>query len=130
MHELLARALIEARIRDLYATGRPRIQTTPTLRHRLTRIAVKLRWETVPTPAADRITIRICETDETWAVERLAALEERPVPLGPLLVAEVGGLIEAALPVDGGDPLTNPFRPTTHLVSLLALRREQLVRAA
>jgi hypothetical protein len=43
-------------------------------------------------------------------------------------VAEVSGSIVAALPLAGGKPLADPFRPTAHLLPLLRLRADQLTR--
>lgn len=126
MHPLLIEDLARERLRDFHRWYGPRIETGTTLR---TRVARHLHWSLMPTPVADQITIRVCSDQESWAIERLAALQERPRPFGPLLVAEVGGQIEAALPIDGGDPLANPLRPTADLVSLLEVRAEQL-RAA
>jgi hypothetical protein len=51
------------------------------------------------------------------------------VPPGPLLVAEIEGSVEAAVAVEGGETLANPFSPSGEAVSLLRLRAEQL-RAA
>jgi hypothetical protein len=42
-------------------------------------------------------------------VELLAELEERPVPPGPLLLAEVEGTIEAAISLECGETVANPF---------------------
>jgi hypothetical protein len=43
-----------------------------------------------------------------------------------VLVAEVGGELVAALPLDGGDAVADPFRPTAALVEMLTLRAQQL----
>lgn len=75
------------------------------------------------------ITIRPLRDGDTAAVERLAELDERPVPSGRLLLAEVGGTIQAVVALDGGETVANPFARTGEAVSLLQVRREQL-RAA
>ena len=45
-----------------------------------------------------------------------------PVPKGRLVIAELDGRIVAALPLDGGPPLRDPFVRTAHLLRLLELR--------
>src|SRR5215212_10900359 len=75
-------------------------------------------------PAA--ITIRPLREDDVPAVHRLAALEERTVPPGPLLLAEVEGTVEAAVGLEGGESLANPFVASRAVVSLLELRAGQL----
>jgi hypothetical protein len=42
----------------------------------------------------------------------------------------VGDDVVAALPLEGGRPLADPFRPSAHYVELLQLRARQLHRAA
>jgi hypothetical protein len=82
-----------------------------------------------PTVEPETITIRpVCE-DDAEAVERLAELDERPVPQGSLLLAEVEGTIEAAIGLEGRDTIANPFSASAGVVSLLHVRAEQL-RAA
>lgn len=77
------------------------------------------------------LTVRAFLPEDTDAVRLLAALDGKHVPNGPALVAEVDREVVAALPLDGGQALADPFRPTAHLVELLKVRAEQLrVRAA
>ena len=49
---------------------------------------------------------------------------------GGVLLAEVGGAVRAALPLDGGRAVADPFVPTAGVTELLALRAGQLRRAA
>ena len=77
----------------------------------------------------ETITIRPLRADDVGAVERLAELDERPVPPGQLLLAEVEGTVEAAVALDGGETIANPFARSGEAVSLLELRADQL-RAA
>jgi hypothetical protein len=72
------------------------------------------------------VELRLCKPLDDPALERLAALAERPVPDGRLVVALVSGELVAALPLAGGPALSDPFRRTGHLLRLLELRREQL----
>jgi hypothetical protein len=62
------------------------------------------------------------------ALSRLAQLDSARPP-GPeqVLVAEVGGELRAALPLDGGPVIADPFQPTADLVAMLAERARQLV---
>jgi hypothetical protein len=82
-----------------------------------------------PTLDPETITIRPLGEDDAAAVERLAALDERPVPPGPLLVAEVDGTVEAAIGLDGCETISNPFAESAAAVTLLHVRAVQL-RAA
>jgi hypothetical protein len=56
----------------------------------------------------------------------LSALDSAPLPFGPALVAEVGGVPRAVLPLDGGPSFGDPFAETDELVALLELRRAQI----
>jgi hypothetical protein len=76
------------------------------------------------------ITIRWAGPADHSALAALAALESRPLPRAPLLVAERDGAVLAALPVGiGAPPLADPFTRSGELVALLELRAEQLRRA-
>jgi hypothetical protein len=76
------------------------------------------------------IELRLCRADDDPALDRLGALAERPVPDGRLVVALVDGSLVAAMPLAGGQPLTDPFVRTTHLRPLLELRAAQLRQPA
>ena len=77
----------------------------------------------------ESITIRPLREGDVAAVELLAELEERPVPPGPLLLADVDVTVEAAIGLAGGETVANPFSESAGAVSLLHLRAAQL-RAA
>ncbi len=77
----------------------------------------------------ESITIRPLREEDVPAVELLAELEERPVPRGPLLLAEVEGTIAAAIGLEGGETVANPFSKSASAISLLHVRAAQL-RAA
>jgi hypothetical protein len=72
------------------------------------------------------ISIRFAGAADREDVRRLALLDSAPVRDGDLLVAEVDGRIQAALPLDGGRPIADPFEPSAELVRLLELRARQL----
>lgn len=79
-------------------------------------------------PRADTadVELRLCRATDDRQLDELAALAERPLPGGRLVVAAVSGRIVAALAVAGGCPLRDPFAKTTHVVPLLELRAAQL----
>lgn len=76
------------------------------------------------------ITVRRSRPDDQAQLARLAALDSARPLRGPALVAESGERMLAALPLDGGRPVANPFERTAELVALLELRREQLAEAS
>jgi hypothetical protein len=75
--------------------------------------------------AHDELIIRVAEADDAEAIARLAQLEGRRAPSGRLLVAEVGGEVQAAIELHGGSALADPFKRTDWLVELLHVRRDQ-----
>jgi hypothetical protein len=81
-----------------------------------------------PRPVVDTqdVELRLCRIADDPQLERLAALAERPLPHGRLVIAATSGQIVAALPLAGGPALRDPFARTAHLMPLLELRAEQL----
>jgi hypothetical protein len=75
------------------------------------------------------LVLRLCTVHDDAAIDRLAALEGRHAPSGRFVVAELAGEIVAALPIDGGPALADPFRSTLHLLPLMRLRARQLEEA-
>jgi hypothetical protein len=82
--------------------------------------------EGTPTLQPETITIRPLREADVGAIERLAGLDDRRVPPGRLLLAEVEGTVEAAVALDGGETIANPFVRSSEVVSLLELRADQL----
>jgi hypothetical protein len=80
---------------------------------------------TPPVPL-EAVVLRLCRVHDDATLDRLAELEGRPAPKGRHIVAEVGGTVVAALPLQGGVALADPFRATAHLMPLLELRAKQL----
>jgi hypothetical protein len=72
------------------------------------------------------ITLRLSVSEGDSALEQLVQLSGEELPLGPSLVAEVDGEARAALSLEGGPLLIDPFHPSAELGSLLALRLAQL----
>lgn len=71
------------------------------------------------------VNIRPDRSTEVEAIARLAQLDSAPVPSPPLLVAEIGGELRAAMSLADGAVVADPFHPTRELVELLELRAEQ-----
>ena len=90
-----------------------------------------LRRERQPAAArpAEPVMLRLSGVHDDDALDRLAELEGRRAPQGQHVVAEVGGVIVAALPLGPGPALADPFRPTAQLIPLLELRAKQLTDA-
>ena len=63
---------------------------------------------------------------DEMAIRRLAQLDSAEKPDGQLLVAENGDELVAALPVEGGRVVADPFRRTAEAIELLRLRARQL----
>ncbi len=82
-------------------------------------------------PVVDEpVSLRLCRVHDDPALERLAQLEGTRIRSGRYVIAEVSGTIVAAQPLDGGAPIADPFRKTTQVLPLLALRVEQLAGPA
>jgi hypothetical protein len=58
----------------------------------------------------------------------LAELDSRPLPPFPLLVAEVDGQVRAALSLDDGKAIADPFHATRDLLDLLRAHATALPR--
>lgn len=74
------------------------------------------------------LTVRAAGPGDDGALERLAALDERPLPPAPLLIGEVGCLALAAVSLADESVVADPFVPTREIVALLRLRARQLRR--
>ena len=68
------------------------------------------------------ITIRRATTADEFAVRRLAVLDSSSPPTGDVLLAEMDDELWAALSIDTGSAVADPFRPSADLVELLRLR--------
>jgi hypothetical protein len=78
------------------------------------------------TDRSEGLTVRRFTERDIDAIRRLAALDGKPIPSGAVLVGERAGELVAALPLDGGQALADPFKPTADVVELLRLRARQL----
>ena len=68
--------------------------------------------------------IRQSTEEDGPAMWRLAALDSAVAPEGAALLAFVGEELRAALPLQGGRPIADPFHRTADLVELLRARAE------
>ncbi|HKE78197.1 MAG TPA: hypothetical protein VKB54_02780 [Solirubrobacteraceae bacterium] len=71
--------------------------------------------------ADEAVTIRHAQPADAEALQRLAALDSRRVPSGELYVAERDGRLAAAVSIDTGAVIADPFEPTAAVVDLLRL---------
>jgi hypothetical protein len=79
-----------------------------------------------PETPVTRVTLRFAAAADADRLRRLAELDAAPAPFGPALVAEIDGRLRAALPLDGGPAISDPFHRGAELVELLRLRALQL----
>jgi hypothetical protein len=59
-------------------------------------------------------------------IRELARLDDKRLPIGPFLVAEVSGEIVAAVSLASGTVVADPFRFTGDAVAILRLRAAQV----
>ncbi|RKQ84916.1 hypothetical protein C8N24_6547 [Solirubrobacter pauli] len=71
-------------------------------------------------------TIRFANAQDQAAVERLAQLDSSVVPAAPLLLAEEGGRLIAAISARNGTAVADPFTRSADAVELLRRRARQL----
>ena len=103
-------------------------------RMRLMRATGTLKKLFGPTQSIDGIdssasvTIRYARPDDRRALMDLAYLDSSYAPYGVVLVAEVDGRLWAALSLEDGHAVADPFRPSGELSFLLAERARQVAR--
>ena len=72
--------------------------------------------------ASGPVVLRLAHAEDGPKLADLADLDSAPVPHGDVLLAEVDGQVAAALPLDGGRAIADPFRQTAGLVEMLRIR--------
>jgi hypothetical protein len=75
---------------------------------------------------APNVLIRAARGSDGADLDRLAALDSAHLPAGELLVAESDGNLVAAIDLETGSAIADPFRPTSDVVALLELRAARL----
>ncbi len=74
----------------------------------------------------DAVVLRPARPEDTAALVRLAILDSARPLTGDVLLAEHDGVPRAALALDTGRVVADPFHPTTDLVALLRSREKSL----
>jgi hypothetical protein len=72
------------------------------------------------------LTIRRATAADAFALRRLATIDSAAPPTGDVLLAQMGDELWAAVSVDTGAAIADPFRPSGDLVDLLRFRAERL----
>jgi hypothetical protein len=72
------------------------------------------------------LTIRRADIADSGALVHLAALDSSDPPQGDALLAEVGRELWAAVEIESGNAVADPFRPSADLVELLRFRAARL----
>ena len=78
-----------------------------------------------PEPMLEPVLVRRATAADDAQIRALARLDDRRLPGGPFLVAEVGASIVAAISLSSGAAVADPFRPTGDAVAMLRLRAAQ-----
>ena len=127
MHPLLAAGLANSLSRDRVRAARS---------HRTARVAKRAAADA---PAPADVVIRRATTADAPSLARLAELDgdrragallARHAAEHDVLIAEVDGRLEAAVALNDGLAVADPFRPSAVNAELLALRASQLGGAA
>ena len=93
------------------------------------RLAGRRRFSLTARPAGghlDDVSIRRLDADDAGEVDRVAGRDSRPRPTGDLLGAEIDGRLVAAISIESGEVIADPFTRTDAARSLLVLRAGQL----
>jgi hypothetical protein len=78
------------------------------------------------TATSTAVTIRLARPQDARAVADLSVLDSARRPTGDVLVAEVDSALWAAVSLEDGHAVADPFRPSGALVPLLRERSRQL----
>jgi hypothetical protein len=74
----------------------------------------------------EAVLMRRATADDAARVRALARLDDKRVPAGPYLVAEIAGEIVAARSLPTGTVVADPFRLTSDIVAMLHMRASQV----
>jgi hypothetical protein len=78
---------------------------------------------------SSEITIRAARAEDMGELARVAARDTHELPAGRLLVAKVGSDVRAAISIDDGTIIADPFHRTAELVAMLKIRAGAVTRA-
>ena len=76
-------------------------------------------------PVAEAVLMRRATAEDSARIRTLALLDDKRMPAGPFLVAEIGDEMVAARSLTTGAVVANPFRLTSDIVAMLRLRAGQ-----
>jgi hypothetical protein len=76
---------------------------------------------------ADELSVRAASAEDALALRRLAQVDSARPLHGDVLLAEAGGRLVAAVEVESGRAVADPFLPSANAVALLHLRARQLL---
>ena len=96
--------------------------------HDMIEAAAKARRARPDQTPVTRVTLRQAVADDAPRLKRLAQLDSARPLRGSALIAEVDGRLRAALPLEGGCAIADPFYNGLDLVELLRVRAAQLNR--
>lgn len=74
--------------------------------------------------------IRQATIDDERVLERLAALDGQKPLSGRVLIGEIDGIAAAAVGLDDGRIVADPFQRTAQLITVLTMRRRSLLAVA
>ena len=77
--------------------------------------------------ASSEIRIRAAHESDLAAVARVAGRDTNEPPAWPILLAEVGSDIRAAISLTDGEVVADPFHRTDELVAMLRIRASEAV---
>lgn len=83
------------------------------------------RHTTMYTPS-QVLAIRVATDADAADIARLAALDQRRLPQGKVLLGVIDGHTRVAVGIADGSVVADPFHPTADVVALLKLRAERL----
>ena len=95
-------------------------------RTRLVGLPVRQQRVQPPLDAAGELLIRVAGPDDWPALDDLAARDSRPRLLGDVLIAELDGVLVAALSVRDGQLIADPWKPTAVIGDQLRLRASSI----
>ena len=81
-----------------------------------------------PSAITDAVVLRPGYPDDAAALMRLAALDSRRALRGSIVVAERDGQLLAAISLDDGRTVADPFAPTADLIALLRVHAAESAR--
>ena len=81
-----------------------------------------------PQELPDPVLVRRATARDDSRIRVLAALDDRRLPEGPFLVAEIGGDLLAAMSLSESAVIADPFRRTADAEDLLRLRAAQIAQ--